>query len=69
MKMSKKESKQELKDTVLGDSELKSDSHQKQIDELAALVKQHSETLENFRTSFRNIENLYAQLKERNRLR
>jgi hypothetical protein len=32
-------------------------------------LKQHEDTLESFRTSFKNLERLYSDLKDRNRLR
>jgi hypothetical protein len=39
------------------------------LDELFAMMKAQEETNDNFRTSFKNLEFLIANLKERNRLR
>jgi uncharacterized coiled-coil protein SlyX len=40
-----------------------------EIEQLKATVAKHEETLENFRTSFKNIDEQLKNLKDRNRLR
>lgn len=44
-------------------------TREKEIDEVIATVKKHSEIIEKFRISFQNLETALLNLKDRNRLR
>jgi hypothetical protein len=57
------------KATKATEEQTTNESRDREIDEALALVKQHEEVIENFRTSFKNLEHSIALLKERNRLR
>jgi archaellum component FlaC len=48
---------------------VESNGQQSEIEQLKATVAKHEETLENFRTSFKNIDEQLKNLKDRNRLR
>ena len=59
-----------MKKTNENSDQLKSDeSRQNEINDAIAMVKEHAQVLENFRTSFKNLENSLTLLKERNHLR
>ena len=44
-------------------------SANKELEQIKAKLEEHSKTLDNFRTSFQNLESQLALLKDRNRLR